>query len=125
MSWDLQLNHETRDLVSGYSTGDDEIIQRLVTRLNRELGEWFLNINAGIPWYQRGEGLLGGRNKNRMDTLIRKETRDTDGVARILTMNTTYFGRTYSIYMELLLVQGEQVIFTLTEEGYSWQTITA
>jgi hypothetical protein len=125
MAWDLRLDPMTRDLMPGYVTGKDEIIQRLVTRLNRELGEWFLEVSAGLPWYQSGRGLLGSRNKFMMDMLIRRETRNTEGVERILKMNTVYLHRSYTIYFQLLLEQNVQVAITMTEEGFTWQTLTA
>lgn len=123
MAWDLRLDSQTRDLVSGYSTGIEEVLQRVVTRLNRELGEWFLEVSAGLPWYQQGDGLLGSRNKFVLDMLIRKETRETLGVDRILKMNTTYANRSYSIYMKLLLSDSTVVSFTMTEEGFSWTMV--
>ena len=123
MPWDLRLDPMTRDLTAGYVDGKEEILQRLVTRLNRELGEWFLETSAGLPWYQRGQGLLGSRNKFVLDMLIRRETKNTEGVERVLAMNTVYLNRSYTIYMQLLLVQDERVNFTMTEEGLQWQTV--
>lgn len=120
MSWDLRLDRTTRDLVAGYSTDEEEVLQRLLTRLNRELGEWFLETSAGLPWYQAGEGLLGSRNKFVLDMLIRREARETDGVDRILQMNTVYAHRSYTIYMQLLLSSSTIIEFTLTEEGATW-----
>lgn len=120
MSWDLRLG-PNRDLTAGIVTGVDEIIQRLVTRLNRELGEWFLNTSAGLPWYQDGNGLLGSRDKQNLNLLIRRETLQTAGVNRIIKfnsiLNTTT--RQFTIYMYLVTEQGV-VNFTLTEEGASW-----
>ena len=82
MTWDWKLHPGTRDLVPGIITGPEEIIQRLVTRLKRELGEWFLNTAAGLPWYgDRGGRELGGRGgilgakahtKRAVDLLIRR-----------------------------------------------------
>lgn len=123
MAWDFRLDPKTRDLVSGYSIGIEEVLQRLVTRLNRELGEWFLETSAGLPWYQNGEGLLGSRNKFVLDMLIRREVRDTSGIDRILKMNTTFIQRSYTVYMQLLLSDSTVVAFTMTEEGFSWTTV--
>ena len=49
MAWDLEFKNG--DLTGGIVTGDDEVIQRIRTRLFRELGEWFLNTSSGLPWY--------------------------------------------------------------------------
>ena len=122
MSWDLRLG-PNRDLTSGIVTGVDEIIQRLVTRLNRELGEWFLNTSAGLPWYQDGNGLLGSRDKQNLNLLIRRETLQTAGINRIVKFNSIFntTTRQFTIYMYLVTEQGV-VNFTLTEEGASWNT---
>ncbi len=120
MSWDLRLG-PNRDLTTGIVTGVDEIIQRLVTRLNRELGEWFLNTSAGLPWYQDGNGLLGSRDKQNLNLLIRRETLQTAGINRIVKFNSIFntTTRQFTIYMYLVTEQGV-VNFTLTEEGASW-----
>ena len=120
MSWDLRLG-PNRDLTTGVVTGVDEIIQRLVTRLNRELGEWFLNTSAGLPWYQDGNGLLGSRDKQNLNLLIRRETLQTAGINRIVKFNSIFktTTRQFTIYMYLVPEQGV-VNFTLTEEGASW-----
>lgn len=123
MAWDLRLDEQSRDLTSGYSVGIEEVLQRLVTRLNRELGEWFLETSAGLPWFQQGTGLLGSKNKFVLDMLVRKEVRGTLGVDRILKMNTTFVQRSYTIYLQLLLSDSTVVSFTMTEEGFSWTTV--
>lgn len=149
MTWDLRLNPGTRDLELGIVSGPDEILQRLLTRLKRELGEWFLNTKAGLPWYgdglgakqnggtqgvigtagtarvagsgeqnnparvgasrfiASGQGILGSKasSKRAVDLLIRRETLGTQGVERIIKLNTLFpaGGRTYSIYMEVFI----------------------
>lgn len=120
MSWDLRLG-PNRDLTTGIVTGVDEIIQRLVTRLNRELGEWFLNTSAGLPWYQDGSGLLGSRDKQNLNLLIRRETLQTAGINRIVKFNSIFntTTRQFTVHMYLVTEQGV-VNFTLTEEGASW-----
>ena len=117
MTWDLRLNPATRDLELGIVSGPDEVLQRLLTRLKRELGVWFLNTKAGLPWYQNGRGILGSKasSKRAVDLLIRRETLGTQGVERIIKLNTLFAagspyagspsggGRTYSIYMEVFI----------------------
>ena len=124
MSWDLRLNKLTRDLTSGIITGPEEVMQRLITRLNRELGEWFLATDAGLPWYQEGNGLLGSRDKKTLELLIRRETLRTTGVNRIVTMNTLFSTttRSFTIYMQIIVELYGRINFTLTEEGASWFT---
>ena len=126
MTWDLRLNLGTRDLEPGIVTGADEVVQRLLTRLKRELGEWFLNTSAGLPWYQDGKGILGSKSHTRraVDLLIRRETLDTKGVERIVRLNTLFLagGRDYSIFMEVFITGIGIVSISLKGEdnGQKW-----
>ena len=116
MAWDLEFKNG--DLTGGIATGDDEVIQRIRTRLFRELGEWFLNTASGLPWYQEGKGILGSplRDKGAVDLFIRKQTLGTEGVSRILKLNSLFAAgqREYSIYMQVLLDSGKLVEQTVT-----------
>lgn len=115
MSWDFAF--QNGDMTGGYVTGDDEVIQRVITRLERETGEWFLNEEAGLPWYQNGNGILGSnmRVKGVVNQLIRDKVQDTEGVSRVSRMNTTFdnITRQYAIYMQIVLDSGETVSGTL------------
>lgn len=125
MAWDLKLNQTTRNLEAGIITGVEEVMQRLITRLNRERGEWFLDVSVGLPMYQDGAGLLGSKNKNVLELLIRKETLGTDGVNRIVQLNTRYQPkeRTLSIYMRLIVEDVGMVDFYLDEDNATWQIL--
>ena len=116
MAWDLEFKNG--DLTGGIVTGDDEVIQRIRTRLFRELGEWFLNTASGLPWYQDGKGILGSplRDKGAVDLFIRKQALGTEGVSRILKLNSLFAAgqREYSIYMQVLLDSGKLVEETVT-----------
>lgn len=170
MTWDFQLNPATRDLEPGYVSGPDEIVQRLITRLKRELGEWFLNTKAGLPWYgdgqwlapvtaasadagtdaaanlpanaadpaarinaavtapptsrrrlkNPGQGILGAKPamKRSVELLIRRETLATAGVRRIVKLNALFpaGGRTYTLYLELL-VRGRDDVVSVSIDG--------
>lgn len=113
MAYDLALNPGTRDLVPGFVSGTNEVVQRLVTRLKRELGEWFLNTDAGLPWFQDGSGMLGSKphTKRSIDLLVRREALGTAGVERIIKMNSLFLSgtREYSLYLEVY-VQGEGAV---------------
>ena len=109
MSWDIALNNR-HTLKGGIVTGDDEVLQRLWIRLNRELGEWFLNTEAGLPWYQNGYGILGAKpsRKNEIDLLIRREIVSTEGIDQILKYVSLYASgtRLYDVYCRILLDEG-------------------
>lgn len=112
MTWDIALNNR-HTLRGGIVTGDDEILQRLWIRLNRELGEWFLNTDVGLPWYQGGYGMLGAKpsRKNEIDLLIRQEIAQTNGVVQILKYQTLYATgtRLYDAYCSILLPSNRTV----------------
>lgn len=106
MSWDFRLN-ENWDLSPGEVTGSDEIMQRLKLRLLRELGEWFLDTTAGLPWYQDGHGMLGAKmsQQNNVFLLIRRCVMGTEGVKAIEKLTTRYIlgNRTFSVYIRVIL----------------------
>ena len=115
MSWDIALNARGT-LAGGIVTGDNEILQRLWIRLNRELGEWFLNTEVGLPWYQNGYGMLGAKpqRKNDIDLLIRREIARTEGIIQILKYNAIYASgtRVYDVYCTVLLRNNRTRDFT-------------
>ncbi len=101
MAWDFRINSVTGDMTGGYATGQDEILQRVETRLRRYLGEWFVNTSVGLPWYDgpsdlipgtltRENGILGSRNFNRTELLIRNEISETEGVIRIVEFSAKF-----------------------------------
>jgi hypothetical protein len=56
-------------------------IQAVATRLRLFKGEWFLNLDDGVPWYQE---ILGKSfNLPRVETIIRNRIRETEGVKEL------------------------------------------
>lgn len=109
MAWDLALN-DNYDLTGGLVTGSDEIIQRVKLRLYRIMGEWFLNLGSGLPWYESGAGILGAP-KNKIDLanlMIRQCILETTGVERIMDFQHEFLlgTRTLTIQTSLLLDTG-------------------
>ncbi|MCC8194885.1 MAG: hypothetical protein LIP28_09605 [Deltaproteobacteria bacterium] len=120
MTWDLALDARTHDMTGGIVTGRDEIIQRLKIRLWRHLGEWFLATGAGLPWYTAGRkgaksgAILGSRDRTAAELRIRRETLETDGVQRVLSLHARSSGREFGVYMEIMLEDGTSEAITLT-----------
>lgn len=128
MTWDLALDTRTHDLTGGIVTGADAIMQRLKIRLWRHRGEWFLNRRAGLPWYDldgsgssasAGRGMLGSRDIRAAELAIRRETLETEGVLRILTLDVTFLGREVNLHMEVLVEGGS--VHSLNFERILWQ----
>lgn len=101
MAFDFRIDPATGDMVGGYVTGQDEILQRVQTRLFRYLGEWAFNTSVGLPWYDgqsdllpgtltRENGILGSRDFNRAELLIRNEIAETEGVIRIVNFSAKF-----------------------------------
>jgi hypothetical protein len=65
---------------------DQEIGQRLKLRLKRFLGEWFLNNELGIPYFE--EVLVKNPDLDSIKQIFRKEIEETEGVLNIIKLNT-------------------------------------
>lgn len=113
MSWDLGLNARG-DLSGSIVTKKEEVAQRVVNRLRRELGEWFLATNSGVPWYndpnESRHGLLGmslGR-KSTIDLVLRTVILETEGVDAINSVNYLFNASTrmYSVYFSIVTAYG-------------------
>lgn len=90
---DIGIDPITNDIMSidgkvGIVNGSDEVVQRVKTRLRRILGEWFLNINAGIPYFN-GD-MLGGKNTQYVLMIINAEILKTDGVQEVTDISISY-----------------------------------
>ena len=60
------------------SEGMEEIAQRIQTRLKLLLGEWFVDRNEGLPWFQ--EILEKGITNSGRSAIIKRAILVTDGV---------------------------------------------
>lgn len=111
MAYDFRIDTATNDLATDGDLiieGNDEVLQRIRTRLRREYGEWFLNTECGLPWYgENGNGILGSKTIKRSEVLllIRGVIQDTDGVKSITKLSSTYSNgdRAFDIYCEIVL----------------------
>lgn len=61
---------------------------RILTRIQTELGEWYLNNAVGVPWYSSGSqvGILGSKMQaDEISAILRRQILDVDGVVSIET----------------------------------------
>lgn len=71
---------------ANYLTGSKEINQRVVTRLRSFTDDWFLDVNAGLPWFD----LLGSRNaEKRLLRQIEKTIAETPGIVTVDSIELT------------------------------------
>ena len=98
------------DLEFGFVVGEEEVLQRLKMRLWRELGEWFLDVDAGLPWYQDGNGMLGAKpfERNNIELMIRRCIMQKEGISRITSMSGIFAigSRSLDLYIQVLLDTG-------------------
>lgn len=105
MSVDLLIDPATNDIaykngLVRYATSGNEVAQRVITRIRRLQGEWFIDTTAGMPYLQ---DILGKRDINYFKLLLRKEILNTDGVQSINTFRMSFNSKTgyISIYVEI------------------------
>jgi len=90
---DLELDPNTHDLVLrrfdlALVDGGALIVQRIKQRLLLFLGEWYLDTEAGVPWFQ--EILVKGVDLARVETLLKRAIVGTDGVARLTSLDLDF-----------------------------------
>lgn len=80
--------------------------QRLKIRLLTFYGEWFINTVYGVPYWQR---LLGVKqtSKAAADLIFQQQILAEDGVKEIVTFNSTFINRIYSLTFSVKVVTGE------------------
>ena len=115
---DIGINQQTNDIahqdgVITFYTGEDETIQSIRTCLRRIEGEWFLDINAGLPYF--GGQMLGGKDLEYVKLLIREELLRIEGVQKVTEINILLNKDTkkVSVYAEIELNQN---VYKITEE---------
>jgi len=64
-----------------------KVAQRLKIKLQTFLGEYFLNTQAGVPYYQRVFGKV--RNKSLVDTIFQRQILEDPDVLEILSYSST------------------------------------
>lgn len=92
---DFALDPNTGDLVFedfdfSLVGGVDQIAQNLAIRLRFIQGEWFLNILAGIPYYQYF--FIKNPNQIQVETFLKDEISNTDGIIDITSFSSDFDG---------------------------------
>ena len=115
---DIGINTITNDIAHedgliSYVNLDEETIQRIRTCLRRIAGEWFLDINAGLPYF--GGQMLGGKDYEYVKLIIREAILAIDGVNKITEINLIADNKTkkVSVYVELELNEN---VYKITED---------
>lgn len=113
--WDLVIDPRLGiQLVSG----EQAVVQAVRFRLQLQKGEWFLNQDVGVPWY---EEILGDASKTpgveaRARAAVAAVILDAPGVLEILQLDVTLdaVNRTLSIVFAARCGFGDTAVTTLT-----------
>lgn len=94
---DIALDPSTGDLVFedfdfALVGGVDQIAQNLAIRLRFLTGEWFLNILAGVPYYQYF--FIKNPNQIQVETFLKDEILNTRGVINLTAFSSNFIGST-------------------------------
>ncbi|KGE06447.1 hypothetical protein LA03_31600 [Burkholderia gladioli] len=74
-----------------YADRSESVAQRVATRLRSFRGDWFLDLDHGIPWIERMER---GNERDRLESDIKRQILGTVGVERILAFDIAVDGQT-------------------------------
>ncbi|MGF6878351.1 hypothetical protein [Paraburkholderia sp. MM5477-R1] len=86
-SGDWTFGHGRAD----YADQSESVAQRVVTRLRSFRGDWFLDLDHGIPWIERMER---AGERERLEADIKRQILGTDGVSAILSFDIAFDGET-------------------------------
>lgn len=90
---DLVYDNSSATVTSSQADG---VAQKLTIKLRTFLGEWFLDTDAGIPYYQQIFGKV--RSKAAIDSIFIEKISEEPDVAEIIEFTSTInSGRTYEI----------------------------
>lgn len=87
----------------------DQVAQNLGIRLAFIFGEWFLDITAGIPYYE--DFFKKAPNQIQIESVLKEEIVNTRGVNEILAFSTNYDppgspARTFAVSFQVNTVAG-------------------
>lgn len=89
-----------------FITGTEEVAQTVKTRLRLFLGEYFRDINDGVPWWESILGKDGTLSSK--EAIIKNRIIRTPGVIRLVSFSTTFDlpTRVYTIKAGILTQSG-------------------
>lgn len=78
-------------------SGLDAIVQECRIRMRTFLEEWFLNLDVGVPWYQRILGAKPAAAIEAARTYINRTLLQVEGVTRVAALDVTFVGTTRAL----------------------------
>lgn len=93
-------------------TGRELIAQKIFARLNTLVGDWPLEVTAGLPWIEFMSNKLF--DLDTMVALILVEINDVAGVAAVENLVREKTGRTFTMTATIITSEAEEIPTTLT-----------
>ena len=112
---DLLLDPVTHDII--YINGKtlvtqskaDVVAQRLKIKLSTFLGEWFLDLDVGIPYFQQILNKI--RNKSTVDTIFQKAIMEDPDVIEMISYTSDLDGRTRTFSLDFAVrVENNEIV---------------
>jgi hypothetical protein len=112
---DFALDPVTNDLIFedyDFQLFDDtkQIMQNLSIRLRFFLGEWYLDITQGIPYYEIF--FKKAPNQIQMESILKEEIVNTRGIVEITSFESDFSARNrvYSVKFSARSISGEDLL---------------
>lgn len=116
---DIELDETTHDLrIAGFDlslvSGTDETVQHVKQRLLTFEGEWFLDLAAGVPWFDQ---ILGKpRDVRTVEALLKAEILASPGVRSLSAFAISPInGQERSVRVDFTMQVGNNPVATTVE----------
>ena len=94
-----------------YIDSPEAVVQAVKTRLALFLGDWFLDLDDGVPW--RTE-VLGKYTQSTYDVVVKQRILATPGIRSILSYSSNMDGESRSLSYDILI---DTIYGTVTIQG--------
>jgi hypothetical protein len=94
--------------------GSDAIRQHLECRLRFVRGEWFLDQNAGVPYF---EEIFGRHQVSSVAAIFSKEIRDTPHISELVDLTPRFDGVTRKLSISLRAIDDTRQVIDLQVSG--------
>ena len=112
---DIELDKVTNDLVFNgfdFSLVDDtnQIMQNLAIRLRFILGEWYLDITQGVPYFE--VFFRKAPNQIQIESILKEEIVNTRGIVELTSFESDFDSRNrvYSVKFSARSISGEELL---------------
>lgn len=107
---------------ANYSATAESTAQRLRCNMLTVQGEWFLDTDIGVPWWQpEGNGvqpIMGGiRNLQYAEAVIKAAILATEGIATIEAFSMSFVGKTRKLSINVRVTTDDGDVVNIVQVG--------